>query len=80
MDSIKAAIENHPLGTTGGSLIGYIVSMSESLDPTLRFIILLASTVTAVSVAYLWFMKAKKEYYNAKKRQWSRKKGNRNTR
>ena len=75
-DSIKAVLHNHPFGGVGTSLAGYILSLSEFLSPIFRFCILIFSTITAVSLAYVQYNKAK-SVWNAQEN--PRKKDNSNT-
>lgn len=76
-DSIRAVLSNHPFGGIGASMSGYIISLSEALSPFFRFLILLFSTVTAISVAYIQYNKAWRVYGKVKKRS---KKGSCNSR
>ena len=76
LDSIKVALSNHPFKGVGASMGGYILSLSDFLSPILRFVILVLSTVTAISVAYIQYDKARRIWY-AKKN--SSKKGNSNS-
>ena len=75
-DSIKYILTNHPFSSISTSLTGYILSLADFISPILRFFILFFSTITAVSLAYLHYNKAR-SVWNAKKD--SRKKGNSNT-
>ena len=59
----KDSLEAHPFVNTVASLSGYIVSFSELISPPLRFLILLFSTGTAISVAYIQFNKARRLWY-----------------
>ena len=58
MDSLKQALINNPGTGMISSLTGYILSLIEMLPGILRFIILIASTVTAVSLAYIHLRRA----------------------
>ena len=79
MDSIRAILDNHPLPGIGASLGGYMLSLSEMLPPFLRFLILIFSTVTAISVAYVQYNKAW-SMWNVKSEKDPSKKGNSNSR
>ena len=76
LDSIKVALNNHPFKGVGASMGGYVLSLSEMLSPFFRFLILFFSTVTAISVAYVQYNKARSVYGKSKK---PSKKGNSNT-
>lgn len=76
MDSVKTLLYNNPSAGLGTSLGGFLISLTDLLPPFLRFLILLFSTVTAISMAYIQYSKALGVYYEKK----SRKKGSRNTR
>ena len=76
LDSIKSALDNRPFSGLTTSLGGYILSLSDFLSPILGFVILVLSTVTAISVAYIQYDKARRIWY-AKKN--SSKKGNSNS-
>ena len=58
---------------------GYMLSLSDILSPVLRFLILIFSTVTAISVAYVQYNKAWR-VWNVKDKKEPRKKGNSNSR
>ena len=58
MDSLKQALINNPGTGMISSLTGYILSLIEMLPGILRFIILIASTVTAISLAYIHLRRA----------------------
>jgi len=75
-DSIRAVLNNHPIPGMGASMGGYIISLSEVLSPALRFFILLCSTITAISIAYVQYNKARRVYVKVKN---SSKKGNSNS-
>ena len=77
LDSIKVALSNHPFKGISASMGGYMLSLSEMLSPFFRFLILFFSTVTAISVAYVQYNKARSVYGKVEK---SSKKGNSNTR
>ena len=76
-DSIKTVLNNHPFGGVTASLVGYILSLSEFISPVLRFFILVFSTVTAVSLAYVQYNKARGVWNDHKKD--TRKKDNSNS-
>lgn len=76
MDSVKTLLYNNPSAGLGTSLGGFLISLTDILPPFLRFLILLFSTITAISMAYIQYSKALGVYYEKK----SRKKGSRNTR
>ena len=76
-DSIKEVLNNHPFGGIGTAMGGYIISLSEMLSPIFRFLILTFSTITAISVAYVQYNKARRVYGKVKK---FRKKGRSNSR
>ncbi len=59
MDSVRAILSDHPFAGVGTSIGGYILSLSEFLSPLFRFCILVFSTITALSVAYVQFKKAR---------------------
>ena len=59
----RDSLEAHPLVNVVASLSGYAVSFSDLLHPILRFLILLFSTSTAISVAYIQFNKARRLWY-----------------
>ena len=75
-DSIKTVLNNHPIPGMGASMGGYIISLSEVLSPALRFFILLCSTITAISIAYVQYNKARRVYVKVKN---SSKEGNSNS-
>ena len=79
LDSIKVALSNHPFKGVGASIGGYILSLSDMLSPFLRFLILIFSTVTAISVAYVQYNKAW-SMWNVKSEKDPSKKGNSNSR
>ena len=58
MDSLKQALLNNPGPGMISSLTGDILSLIEMLPGILRFIILIASTVTAISLAYIHLRRA----------------------
>ena len=78
LDSIKSLLSDRPFSSITTSLGGYMLSLSEFLSPILRFLILIFSSVTAISVAYVQYNKARR-VWNAKEKD-SRKKGNCNSR
>ena len=57
---------------------GYILSLSEVMSPFFRFLILIFSTVTAISVAYVQYNKAWR-VWNVKGKKDPSKKGNSNS-
>ena len=75
MDSLKIYLNDNPGTSLAGTLGGFVISLAEVLTPVLSFIILVASAVTAVSLAYIQFNKARA--YVKKK---SSKKSSRNSR
>ena len=77
LSSLRDSLDNNPYAGVGTSLGGCLLSLSEALSPLLRFIILILSTTTAISVAYIQFNKARRVWYGEKN---SRKKDNSNTR
>ena len=64
--SIRDSLEAYPLAGVSTSLVGYLVSLSNLVSPALRFLILVFSTSTAISVAYVHFIKARKEWHGEK--------------
>ena len=78
LDSIKVALSNHPFKGVGAAMGGYILSLSDILSPVLRFLILIFSTVTAISVAYVQYNKAWR-VWNVKGKKDPSKKGNSNS-
>jgi len=76
LDSIRTVLHDHPFGGVGASMGGYVLSLSEMLSPFFRFLILFFSTVTAISVAYVQYNKARSAYGKVKK---PSKKGDSNT-
>ena len=76
MDTIRQIIHD-PVKGLSTSTIGTMISMMEGLSPLLRFVILVCSAITAVSVAYVHFSKAKGVYVKKNKKNT---KGNRNSR
>ena len=78
LDSIRNILSERPFSSIGTSLGGYLVSLSDMVSPFLRFLILVFSTVTAISVAYVQYNKAWR-VWNVKKEN-SGKKDNSNTR
>ena len=76
LDSIKTVLNNHPFGGITTAMGGYVISLSDMLSPFFRFLILIFSTVTAISVAYVQYNKARSAYDKAKK---PSKKGDSNT-
>ena len=82
MDTLRTLLLEHPSKGLGVSLGGYFISLLEEvLPPYFRFIILVSSAVTAVSIAYVHYKEAR-GVANEKtvKRNRSNKKSNRNTR
>lgn len=75
-DSIKAILSNHPLGGISTAMGGYIISLTEMLSPIFRFLILTFSTITAISVAYIQYNRARRVYVKDKD---PSKKGNSNS-
>ena len=75
MDSLKIYLDNNPGTSLVGTLGGFVLSLTEILTPVLSFIILFASAITAVCLAYIQLKKARA--YVKKK---SSKKGSRNSR
>ena len=69
-------LDTHPFANIIASLTGYVISLADFLSPTLRFLILIFSTSTAISVAYIQFSKARRLWYGKN----SSKKDNSNTR
>tara|TARA_Y100000034_G_C6621467_1_gene270943 strand:+ start:132 stop:362 length:231 start_codon:yes stop_codon:yes gene_type:complete len=63
MSSVKSALINHPLALMGVSIGGLAITISEMFSPVLQFIILLASTVTAIALAYTHFKRAVNAYH-----------------
>ena len=57
---------------------GYVLSLSEAFSPFFRFLILIFSTVTAISVAYVQYNKAWR-VWNVKSKKDPSKKGNSNS-
>ena len=74
MDTLKVYLHNNPGSSLLGTISGYIVYFAEVLSPVLSFLILLASTVTALSLAYIQYKRATS--YGKK----ASKKSNRNSR
>ena len=72
----RDSLEAHPLVNVVGSLSGYIISLADFIPPILRFLILILSTSTAISVAYIQFNKARRLWYGKN----SSKKDNSNSR
>ena len=68
-------LETHPIANIAGSMSGYIISFSDFIHPVMRFLILVFSTSTAISVAYIQFNKARRLWYGKD----SRKKDDSNT-
>ncbi len=58
MDTLRHYLHNNPGSSLTGTISGYIVSFSELFSPILSFLILLASTVTAISLAYIQYRRA----------------------
>ena len=77
LDSIKGILSERPFSSISTSLGGYFLSLVEYLSPVLRFSILVFSTVTAISVAYVQYNKARR-VWNAKEEN-PNKKGSRNS-
>ena len=71
----RDSLEAHPFVNVAASMSGYIMSFAEFIHPFLRFLILVFSTSTAVSVAYIQFNKARRLWYGKD----SSKKDNSNT-
>ena len=65
---MKEIAVNYPGCTMAGSLCGYFVSFIDALPGIMRLVILLASTITAVSMAYVQYNKALKVNDETKKR------------
>ena len=59
MDSIKVLLDSKPTTSLAGTLGGFFISLTEVLTPVLSFIILFASAITAVCLAYIQFNKAR---------------------
>ena len=76
MDTIRQIIHDPAKGLST-STIGTMISMMEQLSPVIRFVILICSAVTALSVAYIHLSKAKGVYVKKNKKNT---KGNRNSR
>ena len=57
---MKEILANHPGCSIVGSLCGYVLSLIDYLPAVMRLVILLASTITAVSMAYIHYKKALK--------------------
>ena len=74
--SIRDTLDNYPFTSISTSLSGYMISLFDIVPPLLRFLILVFSTSTAISVAYIHFSKARREWYGED----SSKKDNSNTR
>ena len=64
--SIRDIFHEHPLSNIFASLLGYLLSLSEFISPVFRFLILVFSTRTAISVAYIQFNKARRLWYGKK--------------
>lgn len=64
---MKEIAVNYPGCTMAGSLCGYFVSFIDALPDMLRLTILIASTITAVSMAYMQYKKALKVKDETKK-------------
>ncbi len=79
MESVKEILYNYPFRSLSASFSGYLLSLTEYVSPLLRFLILLFSTITALSLAYIHYNKAMGIYYG-KKKKGNSKKGNRNSR
>ena len=58
MDSLKVFLHNNPGQSLLGTISGYAIYFIEILNPILSFMILLASTITAVSLSYIQYKKA----------------------
>ena len=76
LDSIRTVLHDHPFGGVGASMGGYVLSLSEMLSQFFRFLILFFSNVTAISVAYVQYNKARSAYGKVKN---PSKKGDSNT-
>ena len=63
MGFFRDSLEAHPLVNITASLSGYLLSLSDLIPPILRFLILLFSTSTAISVAYIQFNKARRLWH-----------------
>ena len=57
-DSIEEILTEHPVIGVSGSLGGYLLSLMDILPDVMRLAILIASTVTAISLAYIHIKKA----------------------
>ena len=73
MTSIRSAFINHPLAVMGVSIGGWAVTISEMFSPVLQFVILLASTITAVALAYTHLNRAINLYYIKKSKKKDKK-------
>ena len=73
MSSVKSALINHPLALMGVSIGGLAITISEMFSPVLQFIILLASTVTAIALAYTHLNRAINSYYIKKSKKKDKK-------
>ena len=58
MDTLKQVLLNKPGTGLASSLTGCFISLTDMLPDFLRFIILVASTITAVSLAYIHLRRA----------------------
>ena len=66
LDSINHILNERPFSSLTTSLGGYLLSLTEFLSPFLRFLILVFSTVTAFSVAYVHYNRARRDWYGEK--------------
>ena len=65
---MKEIAVNYPGYTTVCSLCGYFISYLDMIPDLLRLLILIASTITAISMAYIQYKKALKIKNESKKR------------
>ena len=77
LTSLKDSLAARPFAGISTSIGGYILSLADFISPFLRFLILLFSTITAISVAYVHYTKARRTWYG---KEDTGKKGNSNTR
>mgnify|MGYP003110915644 CR=1 FL=1 len=74
MDTLRLYLHNNPGSSLLGTISGYTIHLADVLSPILSFIILVASTITAISLAYIQYKRARSYGKNTSK------KSSRNTR
>ena len=77
MGSLKTSLNENPNTGFIGSIGGFIVHCMDVLSPILSFILLTASTITAIFICYIQYKRFRRYYFGEKN---SSKKSSRNSR